>query len=183
MPSNCGVRTLRTKPMRSNPGSAPSSTSMPWLSHLTPYSNSCSIRCQPGDRVDSDHDPRPGTSPIRPRLVGCHLSWVTVTSDTDGPKDNKNLKWAMGGVAAVAVLATIVAAVLLFGGGDSGAPKGSDNGSGQETAPVASAKDTGPIAVITDDPSCTAWTAINSQLANGGQGLWNDRDRSVPASA
>ena len=89
----------------------------------------------------------------------------------------------MGGVAAVAVLATIVAAVLLFGGGDSGAPKGSDNGSGQETAPVASAKDTGPIAVITDDPSCTAWTAINNQLANGGQGLWNDRDRSVPASA
>ena len=90
----------------------------------------------------------------------------------------------MGGVAAVAVLATIVAAVLLFGGGDSGAPKGgSDNGSGQETAPVASAKDTGPVAVITDDPSCTAWTAINSQLANGGQGLWNDRDRSVPASA
>jgi hypothetical protein len=90
----------------------------------------------------------------------------------------------MGGVAAVAVLATIVAAVLLFGGGDSGGPKGgSDNGSGQETAPVASAKDTGPVAVITDDPSCTAWTAINSQLANGGQGLWNDRDRSVPASA
>src|ERR1700761_865537 len=89
----------------------------------------------------------------------------------------------MGGVAAVAVLATIVAAVLLFGGGDSGAPKGSDNGSGQETAPVASAKDTGPVTVITDDPSCTAWTSINNELANSGAGLWNDRDRSVPASA
>jgi hypothetical protein len=89
----------------------------------------------------------------------------------------------MGGVAAVAVLATIVAAVLLFGG-DSGAPKGgSDSGPGQETAAVASAKDIGPVAVITDDPSCTAWTAINNSLANSGQGLWNDRDRSVPASA
>ena len=90
----------------------------------------------------------------------------------------------MGGVAAVAVLATIVAAVLLFGDGGSGGPKdGSDNGPGQETAAVASAKDTGPIAVITDDPSCTAWTSINNELANSGQGLWNERDRSVPASA
>ncbi len=107
-----------------------------------------------------------------------------MTSDTDGPKDNKNLKWAMGGVAAVAVLATIVAAVLLFGDGGSGGPKdGSDNGPGQETAAVASARDTGPVAVITDDPSCTAWASINNELANSGQGLWNDRDRSVPASA
>ena len=65
-----------------------------------------------------------------------------MTSDTDGPNDNKNLKWALGGVAAVAVLATIVAAVLLFGGGDSGAPKGAgpDAGSGEQAAGVASAE-------------------------------------------
>src|ERR1700753_361942 len=125
-----------------------------------------------------------GSSPIRLRLGGCHLSLSTVTSETDAPKGNKKLKWAMGGVAAVAVLATIVAAVLLFGDGGSGAPKGdgSDDGA-QETAAVASAKDTGPVAVITDDPSCTAWASINNELANSGQGLWNDRDRSVPASA
>lgn len=123
------------------------------------------------------------SSPIRLRGAGCHLSWVIVTSNTDGPKDSKNLKWAMGGVAAVAVLATIVAAVLLFGGGGSGPKGGSDDGAGQETAAVASAKDTGPVAVITEDPSCTAWASINNELANSGQGLWNDRDRSVPASA
>src|SRR6201994_1834375 len=90
----------------------------------------------------------------------------------------------MGAVGAVAVLATVVAVVLLFGGGGSGAPKGAqpDNG-GQEAAAVASAKDTGPVTVITDDPSCVAWTSINNDLANSGTGLWNDRDRSVPASA
>ncbi|HXY66399.1 MAG TPA: hypothetical protein VEI45_19080 [Mycobacterium sp.] len=106
-----------------------------------------------------------------------------MTSDSDGPDDNKNLKWAMGAVGAVAVLATIVAVVLLFGGGGSGAPKGAqqDNGSAQDG--VASAKDTGPVTVITDDPSCAAWTSINNELANSGAGLWNDRDRSVPASA
>ena len=37
--------------------------------------------------------------------------------------------------------------------------------------------------MITEYPSCAAWTAINNELSNSGQGLWNDRDRSVPAPA
>src|ERR1700712_1282624 len=36
MPSNCGVHTLRTNPMRLRPGSAPSSTSTPWAAHRIP---------------------------------------------------------------------------------------------------------------------------------------------------
>jgi hypothetical protein len=108
-----------------------------------------------------------------------------VTSESDGPTSNKNLKWAMGAVGVVAALATVVAIVLLFGGGGSGAPKGahSDEGPNSDAAGVASSKDIGPITVITDDPSCAAWTAINNELANSGTGLWNERDRSIPASA
>jgi hypothetical protein len=109
-----------------------------------------------------------------------------VTSDFDAPDNTKNLKWAMGAVGAVAVLATVVAVVLLFGGGGSGVPKEAhpDAGSTQDAAAgVASVKDIGPVAVITEDPSCAAWTAINNELATSGTGLWNDRDRSVPASA
>jgi hypothetical protein len=92
----------------------------------------------------------------------------------------------MGAVGAVAVLATVVAVVLLFGGGGSGAPKGGppgDGSSAEAAAGVASVKDTGPVAVITEDPSCAAWTSINNELAHSGEGLWNERDRSVPASA
>jgi hypothetical protein len=106
-----------------------------------------------------------------------------VTPESDGPDSNKNLKWAMG---AVAVLATVVAVFLVFGGGGSGTPKGAqpDGGSTQQAdADVASAKDKGPVAVITDDPSCAAWTAINNELAHSGTGLWNERDRSVPVEA
>ena len=33
-----------------------------------------------------------------------------MTSDSDAPDNNKNLKWAMGAVGAVAVLATVVVA-------------------------------------------------------------------------
>ncbi len=108
-----------------------------------------------------------------------------MTPESDAPENsNKNLKWAMVAVGAVAAMATVVAVVLLFGGGDSGAPKGPGDGPNQEAAAgVASAKDTGPVTVITDDPSCTAWTAINNELSHSGEGLWNDRDRSVPASA
>jgi hypothetical protein len=109
-----------------------------------------------------------------------------VTSDSDAPDNNKNLKWAMGAVGAVAVLATVVAVVLLFGGGGPDGPKGAqpDAGSTQDAAAaVASVKDNGPVTVITEDPSCAAWTAINNELATSGAGLWNERDRSVPASA
>ncbi|MGH3971229.1 MAG: hypothetical protein ACRDTV_24790, partial [Mycobacterium sp.] len=42
--------------------------------------------------------------------------------------------------------------------------------------------DTGPVTVIIDDPSCAAWAAINTALSNDGEGIWNDRDRTVPAS-
>src|ERR1700736_4338185 len=109
-----------------------------------------------------------------------------MTSESDGPSNNKNLKWAMGAVGVVAVLATVVAVVLLFGGGGSGAPKGAhpDEGSNPDAAAgVASVKDIGPVTVITEDSSCAAWTTINNELSTSGTGLWNERDRSVPASA
>jgi hypothetical protein len=117
------------------------------------------------------------------------LSWTTVTSDaeadteTDVSKNNKNLKWALGSVTLLAVLATVLAAVLLFGGGSPGTDSSSSAGSSQDAgAGIASANDTGPVTIITADPSCAAWTAINNALATGGEGLWNDRDRSAPAS-
>ncbi|QZA20010.1 hypothetical protein K3U93_10510 [Mycobacterium malmoense] len=106
--------------------------------------------------------------------------------DIDEPDDKKNLKRALGAVTVVAALAIILAVVLFFNGSDSGNNSSATQGtsSNQEPAPgVASAHDDGPAAVITDDPSCPAWSSINNSLANDGQGLWNDRDRSVPASA
>ncbi|SRX95614.1 hypothetical protein MSP7336_03883 [Mycobacterium shimoidei] len=107
-----------------------------------------------------------------------------VTSDTEAPKDHKNLKWALGAVTLMAVLATVLAVTLLFGGGDpSTKPAGQSDPSGQDAANIASANDNGPVTVITEDPSCAAWTAINNALSSGGEGIWNERDRSVPASA
>lgn len=113
------------------------------------------------------------------------------TEDTEDDEDDEDseggisLKWALGGVTLFAVLATIVAVALFFGGGDSGQGSASSKEatSAAPSVKVASAHDNGPIAVITEDPSCAAWTSINNSLANDGKGIWNERDRSVPASA
>jgi hypothetical protein len=48
---------------------------------------------------------------------------------------------------------------------------------------VASAHDTGPVAVIVEDPTCAAWASINEALAAREAGKVGDRDRSIPASA
>ncbi len=104
-----------------------------------------------------------------------------MTSDSDEPKGNKNLKLAWGAVTLLAVVATILAGVMLFGGGSAKEPSTSTTSSANPTA-VASANDTGPVGVITEDTSCSAWTSINNALATNGEGIWNDRDRSVPAA-
>lgn len=108
-----------------------------------------------------------------------------MSSDADEPKDNNTLKWALAAVTVLAVLATALAAVMLFGGGDAGklgSAHPSPSAGPEAAGGVASANDTGPVRVITEDPSCAAWTSINNALSTSGEGLWNDRDRSVPAS-
>jgi ABC-2 type transport system ATP-binding protein len=102
-----------------------------------------------------------------------------------GPFNRGNsLKWALGAVALLAVLATAAAAVLLFAGSDSGndSPAASSK-PGPDSAAIASATDTAPVSVVINDPTCAAWTHINNNLVTSGEGRWSDRDRSVPASA
>jgi len=86
-------------------------------------------------------------------------------------------------VTLIAVLATALAVTLLLGDGGSEKPQAPSKRGSDPSSAIASANDTGPVAVITEDPSCAAWTSINNDLANNGELLWNDRDRSVPASA
>jgi hypothetical protein len=44
---------------------------------------------------------------------------------------------------------------------------------------LASADDKGPANIITEDPTCAAWTPIQSTLADS-QGAWGNRDPSIP---
>ncbi|WP_235632174.1 hypothetical protein [Mycolicibacterium rutilum] len=58
------------------------------------------------------------------------------------------------------------------GGGDDPVPP-------QETYGLASADDTGPVNIITEDPTCAAWTPINDNLAAVIKRGWNKRDPNV----
>ncbi|MBS9532145.1 hypothetical protein KIH27_00925 [Mycobacterium sp. M1] len=99
-----------------------------------------------------------------------------------------SLKWGLIAVVLLAVVAVVLVGVVLLGGdpGKGGMAEGTGAGRGAAPSGIASADDTGPVTVIIDDPSCTAWTAISSNLANTlsllGHGKWNERDQSIPAS-
>ncbi|MEY8016867.1 hypothetical protein [Mycobacterium servetii] len=108
-----------------------------------------------------------------------------MTSDDGASRRSNRPKWALIALTAVAVLAAALATSTLLGrnGANDSSSAPPSASAPAETSEVASARDVGPVTVVVDDPTCPAWTAINNSLATGGQGLWNDRDRSVPASA
>lgn len=101
------------------------------------------------------------------------------------PKNNRALKWALGGTALIAVIAITAVVTMSLGGGDK--EKGDGNGptatagSGSNSE-FASANDTGPVTIITEDPSCAAWAPIQSTLADSTDKNWGSRDPSIPAS-
>jgi len=92
-------------------------------------------------------------------------------------------KWILAGIAVLAVIAvTVVITVLVIGkdsgGGESPTPT---NGNGSD---FASANDKGPVGIITEDPTCAAWSKVAEQYVSAETtGRWRDRDATVPATA
>lgn len=93
------------------------------------------------------------------------------------------IKWLLLAVALLLVIAISVGATLLFtrDGGGGSPPTASPPTSGP-TIEIASADDTGPVAIITEDPTCDAWTPIQATLVQKLGTGWKDRDWSTPES-
>ena len=90
------------------------------------------------------------------------------------PRGGKG-KWIFAGIALLAVIAvTVVITVLVVGKDSGGGSPTPTNGNGSD---IASANDKGPVAIITDDPTCDAWggspanTLRNQTLSNGVTGI------------
>ncbi|WP_210686578.1 hypothetical protein [Mycolicibacterium sp. GESEQ-9] len=102
------------------------------------------------------------------------------------PKNNRALKWALGGTALIAVIAITAVVTMSLGGGDKEKGDGSGPtptaGSGSNSE-FASANDTGPITIITEDPSCAAWIPITNTLSDTSRNGWVQRDPSIPANS
>lgn len=100
------------------------------------------------------------------------------------PKKGGAAKWAIGAVSLVAVIA-VTAVVAVSCTKNSGDSNGGGGGTKTSAAPsdVASANDTGPVGIITEDPSCAAWTPVNNTLYDVENKGWLQRDPSVPATS
>ena len=98
------------------------------------------------------------------------------------PRRGGKGKGMLVGLALVAVIAVSVVATVLVLRPDSGG-----NGSGPTSANAdsefASANDTGPANIITEDPTCDAWGRIaRDYVAKAEAAKWGDRDPQIPAT-
>lgn len=98
------------------------------------------------------------------------------------PPKNNSLKWLLIGVAVLLVIAISVGATLLFTRDSGGSSTQTANGNPPAAGEIASANDTGPVSVITEDPTCEPWRPIATTLANVERQGWTDRDDSIPSA-
>ncbi|WP_131701358.1 MULTISPECIES: hypothetical protein [Mycobacteriaceae] len=115
--------------------------------------------------------------PPKPQYGHGQLQQVSWAPPPPPPKNS--IKWLLIGIAVLLVVAISVGATLLFTrSGDttqatSSTPSESD---------VASANDTGPVSVITEDPTCEPSRPIISSLSQRQKMGWTERDITIPAS-
>ncbi len=146
-----------------------------------------------------------GQPPQMPPPPGQHgappPSWAPQQQWSGGPppppappsKGGKG-KWILVGLALIAVIAlSVVGTVLVLrpesnndaGGGDNGGGNPPTSATSQNgKSEFASANDTGPVNVITEDPTCAAWTRVGREYADKLASVgWDKSDNSIPASA
>lgn len=98
------------------------------------------------------------------------------------PPKNNSLKWLLIGVAVLLVIAISVGATLLFTRDGGGGTTQTANGNPPAAGEIASANDTGPVSIITEDPTCDPWRPIATTLASIENSGWTNRDSSIPAT-
>ncbi|MBU8818859.1 hypothetical protein [Mycolicibacterium goodii] len=88
-------------------------------------------------------------------------------------------------LVVIGVTAALTLSIANKDSGDSGSSQSASrlpSVSGTASADVASANDTGPVSVITEDPSCAAQQPILDTYARASQNGWQDRDPNIPRS-
>jgi hypothetical protein len=96
------------------------------------------------------------------------------------PQKGNSLKWLLVAIAVLLVIGVTIGATLLFTrGGDAPAAPSTSAAPGD----IASADDTGPVSIITEEPTCQAYMGINNGIADlEGRGWGDERNSLGPAS-
>lgn len=112
---------------------------------------------------------QPGYNPQQPPPGWQQGNWAQQSGPS--PKNGSSLKWLLVGVAVLLVIGVTVGATLLFtrdNGGSTTTPTPNTIGG------IASANDTGPVAIIADEPTCKEFVGINNSLGDLQDGGWGD---------
>lgn len=130
--------------------------------------------------------PAPSFGAPYPRQPGGQPHWGPQSHWSGGQPQNKGGKgkWILGGVAIAAIVAlTIVGTVLVLQRDPNRAGNGSASVAHNGDSEFASANDTGPVTIITDDPTCAAWNKIAVEYVAKTKSVnWADRDFTVTAA-
>ncbi|CQD02172.1 hypothetical protein BN970_00046 [Mycolicibacterium conceptionense] len=122
----------------------------------------------------------PPQGPGAPPPFGQPGPWPPQQWGAPPPSNNGGkAKWILGGIAitlAIALAVVITVLVVRPAGGDR---QQSDTANG--ASEFASANDTGPANIITEDPTCEAWLKIARDM-DSSVPEWNKLDYGVPAS-
>lgn len=135
--------------------------------------------------------PYGGSSEYPSPAAGQFPAWQQQPLPTHRQTGGTWWKWALGGVALVAVVAvTAVVTLSVADKGDAGGPSSPTaaappnvSASSATNSDVASANDTGPVAVILEDPSCRTQHPVISTYIKRTTNGWDKRDPAATATA
>lgn len=132
----------------------------------------------PGGRPAGPPPQGPSQQYGQPGAAWAHQQWAGGPPPIKGGKG----KWVLIGLALVAVIAVSIVTTVLVLRPDSGGRNG-QSPTAIGDSEFASADDTGPANIITDDPTCEAWRKISKQLDSVAERVkWNEQDYRLPAS-
>lgn len=100
---------------------------------------------------------------------------------TPPPNKGGKGKWILVGLALVAIIAVSIVGTVLVLRPDSGGGSGQQSNTANGESEFASANDTGPANIVTEDPTCEAWGKISHGLDEAVP-EWNKQDYSVPGA-
>ncbi|QEM44334.1 hypothetical protein [Mycolicibacterium grossiae] len=113
------------------------------------------------------HQPYAGQQPYAPQA-----HWPQQPTPPPPQKGGGAIKWLLVAIAVLLVIGVTISATLLFTRSDGGGP--SSPPTSGNASDLASANDTGPVSIITEEPTCDRYMTINDSIARTqGQG-WGD---------
>lgn len=116
---------------------------------------------QPGPPPNQGQPFGPQYNPQQPPPGWQQGAWSP--QPTPPPQKGGSLKWLLVAVAVLLVIGITVGATLLFTRDNGGG--GTTTSTSGAPSDIASANDTGPVTIITDEPTCDAFNSVNNGLA------------------